>query len=113
VRDALREIGALYELEPDDIKSTSMGVTGVDVILTPAARKIFNFDIECKQVEALNVFTTFKKHFLKYVSRPTIKLLFHGKNKEMTQVTMEFEQFMGLVTELVALRKNGSVTNAN
>ena len=36
VRDALR--GAFPTLEEDDIKSQTMGMTGEDIVLSPAAR---------------------------------------------------------------------------
>jgi hypothetical protein len=35
-------------LEPDDVKSTSMGANGEDVQLSPAARKLMPISIECK-----------------------------------------------------------------
>lgn len=35
-------------LEPDDVKSTSMGAQGEDVQLSPAARKQYPISIECK-----------------------------------------------------------------
>lgn len=35
-------------LEPDDVKSTSMGANGEDVQLSPAARKLLPISIECK-----------------------------------------------------------------
>lgn len=42
-------------LEPDDVRSTSMGAPGEDVLLSPAARRIYPFSIECKNVEKLNI----------------------------------------------------------
>ena len=53
VRDLLLE--TFTELEPDDIRSTSMGVSGEDLQLSPAARKLIPFAIECKNQEKLNV----------------------------------------------------------
>lgn len=35
-------------LEPDDVKSTSMGAGGEDVQLSPAARRLLPVSIECK-----------------------------------------------------------------
>ena len=51
VRDALRD--AFPALEEDDIKSQTMGMTGEDIILSPAARKQIPFSFECKNVEKL------------------------------------------------------------
>lgn len=39
------------ELEDDDILSATMGQTGADIILSPAARKLIPFSIECKNQE--------------------------------------------------------------
>jgi hypothetical protein len=36
------------DLEPDDVRSTSMGAGGEDIKLSPAARKLFPYSVECK-----------------------------------------------------------------
>ena len=54
VRDKLREI-YLPELHEDDIKSQTMGMTGEDIVLSPAAREICSFSFECKNVERLQM----------------------------------------------------------
>ena len=46
VRDLLLHYAP--SLEPDDIKSTTMGDQGEDVQLSPAARKVYPVSIECK-----------------------------------------------------------------
>jgi len=53
VRDILRE---LYpQLDMDDIKSQTMGMTGEDIVLSPAARKLIPYSFECKNVERLQM----------------------------------------------------------
>ncbi|PHS02810.1 MAG: hypothetical protein COA78_20425 [Blastopirellula sp.] len=47
-RDAI--LGNHPSLEPDDVRSTSMGASGEDVLLSPAARKLVPFSIECKNL---------------------------------------------------------------
>ena len=54
VRDKLR-VAFMQHLEDDDIKSQIMGVNGEDIVLSPAARKLIPYSIECKNVERLNV----------------------------------------------------------
>lgn len=49
------------ELHDDDITSTPMGVTGADLQLSPAARKLFPFDVECKNQEAVNVWKAYEQ----------------------------------------------------
>jgi len=53
VRDMLRDI--FSDLHPDDIKSQTMGMTGEDIVLSPAARKRITFSFECKNVEKLQI----------------------------------------------------------
>jgi hypothetical protein len=43
------------QLQPDDVRSTSMGASGEDLLLSPAARAAVPFSIECKNVESLNI----------------------------------------------------------
>ncbi len=45
VRD---KILSVLDLEPDDVRSTSMGAMGEDILLSPKARAKFPFSIECK-----------------------------------------------------------------
>ena len=54
VRDKLR-VAFAEHLEDDDIKSQIMGVNGEDIVLSPAARKLIPYSIECKNVERLNI----------------------------------------------------------
>lgn len=90
-------IGAGYGLEADDIASRGMGQNGVDVILSPAARRVFDLDIECKNQESLNVTTEFKKHWEKYMNRPSLKMLVHTKNFGTPLVTIRWEDFLTLL----------------
>lgn len=53
VRDSV--LAAFPSLEPDDVRSTSMGASGADLLFSPAARKLFPFYVEAKNQEALNI----------------------------------------------------------
>jgi len=44
-----RVLASFPHLEPDDVRSTSMGAGGEDVQLSPAARRVFPYTVECKQ----------------------------------------------------------------
>lgn len=46
VRDAI--LHQFPSLEQDDVRSTSMGAGGEDIQLSPAARRLFPFAVECK-----------------------------------------------------------------
>lgn len=102
IRDALRDIGKHYGLEPDDIESRGMGQNGVDIILSPAAFRVFNLDIEAKNVEKLNVPATFFEHFKKYAERPALKILVHSKNRSEPLVTFRWEDFLEILAATIA-----------
>jgi hypothetical protein len=58
VRDSLIEI---FKLDDDDVHSRSMGAQGEDVMLSPKARELFPYSIECKNVERLNLWDAWKQ----------------------------------------------------
>lgn len=43
-------------LLPDDVRSTSMGCGGEDVQLSPAARRLFPYSIECKSFKSFAIY---------------------------------------------------------
>lgn len=98
IRNSLRELGKSRGLVDGDIESRGMGQNGVDVILSPAAQKVFDFEIEAKCVEKLQVVPTFWEHYDKYKDKKGLKLLIHSKNRSLPLVTMTWEQFLGLIT---------------
>ena len=53
VRDMLRDV--FPQLAEDDIKSQTMGMTGEDIVFSPAARKLIPYSFECKNVERLQM----------------------------------------------------------
>ena len=59
VRDLILE--SFPSLEADDVRSTSMGAGGEDVQLSPAARRLFPYSVECKSVEKLNVWGAYEQ----------------------------------------------------
>lgn len=84
-------------LHKDDVTSRSMGVNGTDIVLSPAARKVLNLSIECKNQEHLNAITIFDEHYKKYEKDDSIKLLVHKKNKTPALVTLLWEDFLKFV----------------
>lgn len=53
VRDLILELNP--ELTNDDVRSTSMGATGEDVQLSPKARSLVDYQIECKNKSEVSV----------------------------------------------------------
>jgi len=53
VRDQILLI--FKDLQEDDVRSNPMGAPGEDLLLSPLARKLFPYSVECKNVEKLNI----------------------------------------------------------
>lgn len=51
IRDLI--LAAFPSLEPDDVRSTAMGASGEDIQLSPAARKLFAYQVECKRLKSI------------------------------------------------------------
>jgi hypothetical protein len=78
-----------------------MGAAGEDVMLSPAARKLFDLYIECKNCEKLNVPGIFLEHATKYKAKGGVSLLVHSRNRSPVLVTLFWADLCGLVSELV------------
>jgi hypothetical protein len=74
-----------------------MGQAGVDVILSPAARRILDLAIEAKNCETLNVHKIFTEHYEKYKDSKALKLLIHSKNRSLTLATLRWEDLLSLL----------------
>lgn len=94
VRDAV--LAAFPQLEPDDVRSTSMGASGADLLLSPAAKKAFPFAVECKNVESLNIWKALDQA-LKHARIPIHPLVVFRRNNAPTYVALPFDVFLGLL----------------
>ena len=93
VRDILLE--TFDTLEPDDIKSAIMGDSGEDIQLSPAARKLIPYSIECKNQEKLNIWRALEQaEGNKGVSKP---VLIFKRNRSKTYAVLELEDFVDLI----------------
>ena len=54
-RAVAADVAKAFALDAADVRSASMGAGGEDVLLSPAARQVFPFSIECKNAERLNI----------------------------------------------------------
>ena len=91
VRDRLLEVSKLH---PDDIRSTPMGSSGEDVMLSPAARKVFPWSIECKNVEKLSIWSAIEQ--ARANAKDYTPVVVFTKNHETTQVAIPFDFFIKL-----------------
>ena len=97
VRDILLETFK-EQLEPDDIKSTTMGESGEDIQLSPAARKIIPFAFECKHQEKLNIWSSLEQ--AEENANDHEPLLVFKRNRSKTYAVLRIEILMDLLSDI-------------
>ena len=84
------------ELETDDIKSTSSGVSGVDIQLSPLAQKRFPFACELKRCEKVSLRQWWKQ--AQANSTEKLKpLVITKQNREEALVVISLQDFLELL----------------
>jgi hypothetical protein len=94
VRDILLETFK-NQLEEDDVKSTTMGESGEDIQLSPAARKLIPYAFECKNQEKLNVWSALEQ--AESNGEKGIPVLVFKRNRSKTYAVIEFKEFVDLI----------------
>ncbi len=96
-------LAAFPDLEPDDVKSTSMGASGEDVQLSPAARRRFPYQIECKNKATSTVHTYYEQAKT------------HGKHEPLVIVKCNYKKPLAIVDldHFIALLKKVNNNNEN
>jgi len=92
VRDAI--LTAFPKLEPDDVRSTSMGAGGEDVQLSPAARKLFPYSVECKSLSKIAVFNYYEQATGHGKHEPLVVI---KQNRSKALAVVDLDHFMELV----------------
>ena len=82
-------------LEAGDFKSTTMGEHGMDVQLSPSARKKFPFAVEGKNQEALNIWKSLEQ--AENNCEGLTPLLIFKRNKSKIYAALEIEDFLNLL----------------
>ncbi len=95
IRDVLLERSP--ELETDDIRSTSMGAPGEDLLFSPAARRVYPISVECKNVEKINIWDALKQAAANAGKYSPV--LFFTKNHTSVYVTIELKYYLDLLDE--------------
>lgn len=96
IREMLRE-HFRDVLEPDDITSAIMGQSGSDIIMSPAARRLFPYSIEAKNQEKLNIWSALKQAE-QNCKEGTDPMVVFKKNHSETFVALRLSDFMKLLT---------------
>ena len=95
VRDLILE--KFNTLEPDDVRSITMGDSGEDILLSPAARRKFPFSVECKNQEQLNIWSSLEQ--AETNSGKHIPLLVFKRNRTKMYAVLEFDKLLELLNE--------------
>ena len=93
VRDILLE--TFDTLEPDDIRSAVMGDSGEDIKLSPAARKLIPYSIECKNQEKLNIWSSLEQ--AEENANDSTPVLIFKRNRSKTYAVLNVEDFIKLI----------------
>lgn len=86
-------------LEKDDIKPAIMGTSGVDTVLSPSAKNLIAFDIECKNVETF-ISAQMREALIQSKSNTEhgrVSLLIFKGNNEPERVILELDDFFSLI----------------
>lgn len=102
VRDLIQE--HFPHLHPDEVVSTQMGGSGVDIQLSPAARKVFPYSIECKNSEKIAIWSALEQAETN-AKEGTVPALFFKRNRSKMYVALEAEHFFALIQKLNQLDK--------
>ena len=95
IRDLILE--KFDSLEPDDVRSITMGDSGEDILLSPAARRLFPFSVECKNQEKLNIWGALEQ--AEDNSGNHTPLVIFKRNRSKTYAVLEFDKLLKLLDE--------------
>jgi len=95
IRDLILE--KFDSLEPDDVRSITMGDSGEDILLSPAARRMFPFSVECKNQEKLNIWSALEQ--AEENSGNHTPLVVFKRNRTKTYAVLEFDKLLELLNE--------------
>ena len=86
-----------FDLEVDDVFSRSMGAYGEDVMLSPRARVLFPYSVECKNVEKFNMWQAYKQ--ASDNSGDYEPIVFVKRNHHKPLAVVDAEHFIGVISE--------------
>ena len=93
LRDILRKV--FPSLEEDDIKSQTMGMTGEDIVMSPAAKKKIPYSFECKNVERLNIWQAIEQAESNCEDRTAVVVI--KRNRTDTYAVLNLDKFIKLI----------------
>lgn len=94
IRDKI--LDAFPRLEPDDVKSTSMGAQGEDIQLSPAARRWFPYSVEAKSRASVGVYAWYQQAKTN-APKDMEPILVIKQNHSKPLVVIDLDAFMEIV----------------
>lgn len=97
---AVQELLLSYapDLTRDDIFVKTGSAPGEDIHFSPRARVIYDFSVEVKNVESLNVWNAYAQAKTHTAKRPeSTPIVFYKRNRSELMVTLSAEHFLKLV----------------
>ena len=74
-----------------------MGMSGEDIVLSPAAKKVIPYSIECKNQERLNLWGSLEQ--AEGNSQDRQPVLVFKRNRSKVYVALDFEHFLELIDQ--------------
>ena len=96
VRDRLRSVFT-ETLETNDIESQVMGMSGEDIVLSPAAKRVIRYSFECKNKERLDLWKSLEQ--AENNSQDRVPVLVFKRNRTKVYVAFEFDHFIEMIDE--------------
>jgi predicted RecB family endonuclease len=85
-------------LDENDLKSTSMGASGIDIFLAASARDMFPYAIECKRTEKLNINAALAQCEINAKKEGLRPLLVFRRNRGKAWAVVEWDEFLRLAS---------------
>ena len=96
VRDSLRR--SFPSLAEDDIKSQTMGMTGEDIVLSPAAQAAIPYSFECKNKERMDLWKSLQQCEDNCNGREPVLII--KRNRTKPYAVIDVELFLKLIEEV-------------
>lgn len=93
----------------DDVRSTSMGASGQDILLSPLARSRFPFDVECKSKNAIAVYSWLEQR----ANEGHTAIVFAKGNHKEPVVILYAKDFLKLIKEIHDIGREVTETSRN
>jgi hypothetical protein len=95
VRDTLLEWAP--DLQEGDIRITSSGAPGEDLLLSPKAQEVYPVTFECKNHERIQIWVAYEQAKQHAAETGLMPVVVFSKNREEPMITMKLDHWLKLV----------------